>query len=984
MPGALRLLGSPRYRAADSWSAIPVRQLLLLGAYLACKGDWASRDELVHLFWPDVDDRIGRHNLSQLLYYGKRQAWFEGVEAERNRIRWLVLTDVQQFRNAVREGAWAEATACYQGQLLDGVRFEGSANFEEWLHSEREALHSAWREAALNHAVQLESQGRFAEAAGLLREVLRQDGLAEDVLQAYMGAAARCGHREQALKAYETFVKQLESEFGMEPLEGTQGLAERIRLQELTPQLVSEDVPTESAKPHDAKLRNFPVQLTPFIGRDLELAELSGLFQDAGARLITLLGPGGVGKTRLALELARQHAGSFQSGAVFVPLESLRESSQIAPAIVDALGLRPPPRQDPQAYALSSLAAEEVLLVLDNFEHLLAGAGLLMELLEASPRLRILATSREPLGFQGEALYDLKGLAYPTTDQHDIEDFDAVALFLRCARRSHSTFTLMATDHSAVVQVCRRLEGLPLGLELAAPWVRLLTPAEIVEEIDKNLALLRAEFHDAPARHQTLRAVFEHSWNLLTEEEQGALKRLSVFHGGFTKEAAQVVVGANLRTLLSLVNKCLLVRTQAGRFERHVAVYQFAREKLAREAEEYQRYRHRHAEHFLDLAETAEAKLRGPEQGVWFDKLAEDHDNLWAALQYTLEAPAGEMGLRFGALLWEFWYTRGEYSEGLSYLETVLDLPETGAYPLRRAKALNSAGILAHGQGRLEDSRRYFQQNLEIVRAADDKKALSDALNNLGNVAQERADYLQAYRYHEESLALRRQLEDSWGATVSLNNLGNVAHVQGDYARARGYFHESLAVSRQSGDAMRVAYSLTGLGNVAFEVGNYREARAHYEQALTIRRGVDFKWGMADVLNRLAQVALEQRDLEAVRAFHRESLTIKLDSGDRWGVAETLEGLAMLAALEGRLQEALRLAGAAAVVRENVGTPLPQADRERLERYLKSARQRLGKEAARAFSEGRAMTLDNAVRLSRQVLAAASLPSAAKSSDRTS
>lgn len=903
----LQLLGSPRWHDRDTVLDIPPKQALLLGAYLAYKEDWASRDELLILFWPDEDEKTARHNLSQLLYHCKKQAWMNGLETERNRVRWLVDTDVKQFREAIGNGKWQDATT-HSGALLETIPTDYATSFEAWLDQEREALNTAWREAVLKHTAALVAADQPAEAARLLRKVLNQEPLAEDILQAYMHATHADGQRDIALKAYETFNQQLTTELGLPPLKSTQQLAETIRRGQASVQTQNEP-DQSSTRPF---VRNFPASLTPFIGRALELAELSRLFTEA--RLVTLLGSGGMGKSRLATEFAREQISFFRDGAVFVELASLTDANLIPARILAALELTPGTEQDPYTQLLDSVKDQELLLVLDNFEHLLDGSGLVVELLEASAHSKILVTSREALDFQGEYIYDLGGLSYPSTDLMNVsvtqpENYDAVTLFLRSARRTNPMFSLTSSNKKATLAICSLLRGAPLALELAASWVRLLSPQEITAELSRNLDLLSSH-KDVPERHRSMRAVFEHSWALLSDAEQDALARLAVFRGGFTKDSAKAVTDTSLRTLLSLVNKSLLQRTQTGRFERHLVVQQFSQEKLEQSTKQLKACQEQHHTYCLNFINDANGQLVGEKQLDTLNAIDAESANFDVALNWSYHQKKAEPALHLAASLGRYWELRGHYTQGKDWLVKTLLLSRQSADDSslieHRAKALNGLGNIARLKGEFQEAREAFEESLSIYRRLDWPESIATTLNNLSLVLTSQGDYQHAKELLNESLRLYRQESDEQGVAMALNNLSIVAFWYGNYPEAQTLLEECLPIVKGLQDTYGAASILNNLGNALRMQGLFEDAKKCQQESLTYFRELKGKHGVAQTLNNLGLIALEQSQFNKAEQYFQESLTLSQDMGEEQVGAGALTNLGLVALDSGDMDTAQR------------------------------------------------------------------------------
>lgn len=867
---------------------IPPKQALLLASYLAYKEDWASRDELLLLFWPDEDEKTARHNLSQLLYHCKQQRWLKALETERNRVRWLIDSDVKQFREALGEGLWSQASKQYSGKLLEGVVTAYAPSFEDWLIQERENLHHAWREAVLNHAGQLESDNNYPEAVALLRDVLKQDALAEDILQAYLRCLIKDNQRDVAIKAYESFAQQLKAELDMEPLESTQDLLDALS----APQ-VSKPVPSPIKT---SLLRHFPNFLTPFMGRALELAELRRLLSET--RLITLLGLGGMGKSRLAAEFAREQAPLFRDGAVFIELAALNDTSLIPGALLSALGLSNETQRAPLEQLLDYLQDKELLLLLDNFEHLLDGSEIIIEILEASAGSKIIVTSREALDFHAELIFDLSGLSLPQGDSHEnLESYDAVAFFLRNARRADPMFTLSASNKSALLQLCRLLGGSPLALELSATWVRLLSPQEIVEELEHNLDLLAVSHKDLSERHRSMRAVFEHSWNLLSDAEQETLANLAVFRGGFSKDAAEAVTGSKLRTLLSLVNKSLLQRTQKGRFERHVVVQQFSYEKLGQNPEQLTQHKKQHATYFSQLAEEMAQHLSGAEQLTYLERLDSDLNNFRAALSWAYAENDSQLALRLAGPLSRYWEIRGYYTEGRDWLKKILSLDGAASDLQLRARALNGLGNILRLQGHLQEARGSLEESLTLYRDLQMEPSIAQVLSNLGLVLRIQGDYALAQDLLHESLELQRKHNNKRGIAMVLNNLAIVAFWYGNYGESQSLLEESLAIVRELNDDFGIANVLNNLGNALRCQGAYKTAQRYQEECLSIFRALKGTHGISQALNNLALVAIELGQYQEALDYLEESLDLKREAHDLMGEAQVTTNLGSVALL---------------------------------------------------------------------------------------
>ncbi len=949
---------------------LPMRQSLLLGAYLAHREGWVSRDELLGVFWPEDDEVTARHNLSQLVYHCRRQPWFEGLEAERTRLRWRIDSDLQLFRAALGAGAWHDALNLYRGPLLDGGPTGLSLGFETWLERERETLHGAWRDAVLEVAGACEREGRWSDAIAHLRQVLAQDALAEDVLQAYLRCAGPAGQREAALRAFEAFRTQLRTELDVAPLEATILLAERLRSPSSSPVPMAavaaearlEAAPDRAAEAGVAERRNFPAPLTPFVGREAERERLMAMLVDDGARLVTLLGPGGSGKTRLATEVALQAATAFGDGAVFVPLAESGDPRLLAQAFLQALGAQVPAGQAADQFLLDWLAPKSLLLVVDNLEHLLAGAGLVPELLEASPGSAAIVTSREPLDVGGEVVVDVPGLDYPTSLEQPIDGFDAVTLFVRSALRAHPRFLASPDDRAGIVRICRLLEGMPLGIELAAAWMRRLRPGEVADALETNLDLLATTHRDVPPRQRSVRATLDHSWALLSDEERAAWTATAVFRGGFDKDAADAVAVASLRTLLALVNKSLLYRASDGRFEQLAVVRQYGLERLMADAARHAELLALHADYFAALAVQAGEGLVGQGQAEWLARLARDHENLRTGLDHLRLEEREETGLRMANGLFRYWWLHGHYQEARGVFSALLRLSDDRT--ALRAKALSNAGGVARLCEDFADARELLQESIAIQRELGDPKPLAATLGTLGNLIRLQGEYEESERLMHESLGLYRQAEDHHMVANTLNNLGALATFRGDPVAAERWYQEAFELAKHTGEELVSAFALGNLGMSALDRGDLDRARLMHGQAHAVFERVGYQVGLAVTDQSLGDIEMRAEDTAEARRCYQRAARRFMELGDQRGIGEVLASVVAVALALDDPEWALRCVGASRALLQRLGMVMPVASREALESNAQLARECLGEARwAECLNEGARLTPEEMVAL---------------------
>ena len=753
---------------------------------------------------------------------------------------------------------------------------------------------------------------------------------------------------------------------------------------------------------------NLPVQLTSFIGREWQMAEVKRLL--GTTRLLTLTGFGGCGKTRLALQVAADLLEEYPEGVWWVELADLADPALVTEAIASALHVREEPGRPLLTTLSDYLREKRLLMVLDNCEHVVtACAPLARTLLRTCPRVQILATSREIFAIGGEFIWRVPPLSLPDPKHpprnETVTQSEAVRLFVERAVAARPGFAVTAQNAPAIVRVCQQLDGIPLAIELAAAQVRALSVPEIAAHVTGDRHLLPGGRRTVD-RHQTLHAVMEWSYRLLSQPERILLRRLSVFAGSFTLESAEAICtdegvadGDVLDLLTGLIDKSLvIVDQQSGetRYRFLDTVRHYAREKLE-ESYESEKIHNRHRDWYIALAERAEPLLQISEQ--WLDRLETEHSNLSGALDWCQQSTDWVSALRLASALQRFWFVRGFWTEGRRWLEEGLANSKDAPLALR-ARALGAAGRLSQYQADYNRTLVLCEESLAISRTLDDKTGMANALTTLGNVLFERGDYSAARNVHEESLAYGREVGDRWtigvsllnlaavvmhegdyeraralceeslsvfrevgdkrGRALALNVMGMIVHDQGDFGVARSLFEQALALQQEFGDRRAIGISLTDLGLVAWELGDYVTAVRLYEDALAIRRELGDRRGVATLLYNLGRVALRQGDDAQATSLFVESLVIRRATGNKPGVARSLEGLAR--SLRSRPDRAACLFGATATIREAVGEILPQPDQIENEQDLNVLRAEMGEHAfSAAWLEGRAMTLDQAI-----------------------
>jgi predicted ATPase/DNA-binding CsgD family transcriptional regulator len=792
-------------------------------------------------------------------------------------------------------------------------------------------------------------------------------------------------------------------------------------------------------QPEQAPTHNLPVQLTPLLGRAQEVAAACTLLRRPDVRLTTLTGTGGIGKTRLALQVATDLLADFADGVCFVSLAPVSDPDLVVPTIAQTLGLKDTGGQPLLELLKASLSEKRLLVLLDNFEQVLAAASQLSELLVACPHLKLLVTSRAVLHLRGEHEFPVPPLALPDLTQlperETLAQVAAVALFLQRARATKPDLQLTSSNARAIAQICVQLDGLPLAIELAAARSKLLPPPALLARLVQRLAVLTSGAQDAPARQQTLRNTIAWSYNLLTAQEQQLFRRLSVFVGGCTLQAVETLYNSLedgreaewiLDGVASLMDKSLLQQTEREGEEPRLMMLETIREyglECLTSSREVELTRQAHAAYYLALAQEAATTWFGPQQQAWCDRLEQEHDNLRAALQWLLEGKEAALALQFSNALWWFWMTRNHVREGQTFLEKALAGSEEVATPAR-AGALNNLGLLFERMGEYKQAEKSCEESLALYRELGNPSGAAWVRYALGQVAFDQDEYTRAHALLQEALTFFREAGNPSGGHFVLAHLTMVYTQQGEYVQAGACAEESLALAKELGDQDTTAFTLLLLGKVLFvsqagsraldpvleeyfslaseerdaasmgaldrletitpstrmygrldllgkialSQGDVVKAQALFEESLAFYRARGYRSETAEALAVLGQVAAVQQDYATAQALYEEGLLLARQIGNRGKIASCLEGLAGVRAAQGELPQSARLWGAAEVLREAIGAPIPPVSRPAYERAVTAARAQFGeKPFAAAWAEGRTMRLEHVLAAQRPV-----------------
>ncbi|NOT04196.1 MAG: tetratricopeptide repeat protein [Anaerolineales bacterium] len=925
----IHLLGGLQITRAD----IPITDFIsnkvpALLVYLVVTHRAHTRDKLASLLWGEMTDADAKNNLRQALT-NLRKVADDCLTITRDSIECTgdCFLDSTKFESELKTASslnlepasviLTDSLSLYSGDFLEGYFVRDAPDFEDWMLTERARL----RELALQTLHTLTqfhtSRGNFVEAKTYASRLLTFDPWREEAHRQLMLLQARTGQFSAALSQYETCKKILDKELGVQPSLETAALYERIR----------------SAR--QSARHNMPASSTEFIGREKEVENLRRILADPKCRLITLAGLGGVGKTRLAQETARACADMFINGAWVVPLAAV-DTDEIVPAVGNVFNF-PFQTGDHKKQLLNFLRQKELLLVLDNFEHLLDSSAFLSEILKIAPEVKILVTSRERLDIDGEWVVELHGLA--------VHSMEANQLFVMSAKRARAEIQLNEQENFTVTEICSLVGGLPLGIEMAAAWVRSMDCESIRNEIQKNLDFLASTRRDVPERQRSLRAAFESSWNKLSEVEQKTFAALSVFRGGFTREAAERVAGE----IGSLVDKSLLQRN-GERFELHEVLRQFAQEKLSAK----KKARDAHAVYFAEWSK----KFKTVDERESFPAMNRELENVRAAWMWSVEQKQIGALADIAPFAKRYMDLQGRYREGIALYQHALDGLESSAsaddLPLdtrghliarllmykaifvadagepdasakildscltyfRRADdqeqvavCLNGLGSAHRYIGQEKEAAVCYSEELKIARSINNKKEEATALNNLALSLTSMGKFEEAERLHRECLALRREMNEYPGIASSLINLGVVLYNQNRYDEAKPLYYEAIEISRQLNQTRQQAASLGNLGGVLLEEGQYEEALKLFLQGLEIHRNSGYRFGTAIALDNVGtahyHLGNEQDALYYLKQAIREARDIHSDLI----ALDALEFIAALRARNGDKEGALELFG---------------------------------------------------------------------------
>ncbi|PWH15910.1 MAG: hypothetical protein DDG60_04810 [Anaerolineae bacterium] len=952
----LHLFGLPRAELDGRPVVTDRRKALALLIYLAVNGMDYTREALATLLWPDQDTH-------HVLAYLRRTLWEINqtfgpgwIRAERDLVglspdaREAIWIDVNHFRLLISQSRprndqpetiflLEEAISLYQDDFLSGFYLKDASLYEEWMTSQAETLRHDYLFALETLARNYAKRGDLPKAIEKAAQWAKRDPLNETAHSFLMGLYAQNGQMSDALRQYQEYARVLALEMQMDPSPEMRAMLETIKKQAFQ---------QPSPPPFDLKSLTTRFNLpespyaTSFFGRRVELAELEKLLKDPQTRLISIVGPGGVGKTRLALEVGRIQANWFTDGVCFVPLAAVARPEYIVSSIADALGVRFSSSEirSQQEQLTEFLHPRHLLLILDNLEHLQLGSTVVSELIETllhnAPYLKVLVTSHERLNLLQEWTFYVKGMPIPDADDANWSQFAAIQLFLQNVRKAAGVLHLTESERRAITRICRLVGGLPLGLELAATWTRMLSCQEIADEIERSLDFLKAPFRNIVERHQSLRATFEYSWNFLNQSEQETLMRLSVFRGGFKRDIAQSMFQADLATLVDLADKSFIHRDENGRFDIQQALKPFVAQKLQQHPDLEMSLTAHHASFYASFTAEQCRALRGHGQRAALDELNAELDNILAGWNWALAQGRSDIVLSFYEGLFRFFDLRNRFQDAEALFAHAVEQWQTVAdeQDIVLGVLLACHAWFCNRLSHITRAHQLLLHSLTILRRLNARPHLMFVnglalyvvpmvgdMNEIEQIAQETLNYYQeqddrwgmaqilpffhriktpqslqeAIRLHNQTLDIYRETGDAAGLASALTSLGELLHYTGDYESALHCHQSSLEISSELNDRRVMAASLDYLGFINRQIGKFDEARQQHQQSMQLSHELGNALGIAGSLDNLGLIALDQGEASQALSLFQQALSLRRESGQIGSVATSLEHIATAA-----------------------------------------------------------------------------------------
>ena len=1010
---ALHFLGSPQLYLNKTLVNAERRKSVALLAYLAVERGQHQRDLLSSLFWPDYDQSKAFANLRHILWEVQRAIGDVWILADRDQIGlnqeediWLDIAHFEslleqsrtQTDSSLRISLLTDAAKLYRNHFLTGFSLKDAYPFNEWAYSVSEDLRLKLANALTTLSEDLCSENQAEKAVPYARRLITLDPLNETSHRILMNVYIQARQHSAALKQYQTLEQTLRKELNLDPQPETRELYKKIRKGDIHLTPVAKETEIEVGTPK----HNLPHQLSSFIGREKEIAEVSDLIKKN--RLVTLVGAGGIGKTSLSLQTGNDLKNKYPDGVWFISLDSLSTPNLVPQTVATVFGIRESTERPTIDILTNVLREKNALLILDNCEHLLDACALLITtLLTNSPNIKFLVTSREVLNVTGEATYQMPSLSLPEQDGLSLEElteYGSIRLFTERAMLALSSFALTDENSQIVMDICRKVDGIPLAIELAAARVNILKIEEILKQLNNSFALLISDSRTSSLHHKSLQASMDWSWGLLNEAEQTFLTQLSVFAGGWTFDAAQFVCdGDTLDLTNSLVKKSLIVVKQDDghetRYRFHEMIRQFVFEKLIASGYE-EEIRTRHLKYFLEYSEKAEKELRGPSTFSWIERLNDERNNLRTTLNWA-EKTNVEAGLYIVGRLDRYW-NNSDVQEGVDWCDTFLQKTGSTEFAIARAQALHAHGWLLILNQDSNRARVSANECLKICQATNDKQGEADALLLLGFIEQlinqdvaielynhalelatkmsdpwrkakayqflgwDQRDYERKFRNWEKAIDLFRDVGDQLALANLLGLTGHFRVLNGDIEIGEKYLQEAIQVWESNNRADVLENPQLALNYVLLVQGDYEKARTRLNEILSSaeRMGNRSSYLWANI--RLGYVNIHSGDLAEARTIINESIRSFSKDGHGIGTIFSLEGAALLYSTIGKTEHAARLLGFSDIARKKIKDPRPPLEQADMDKIIVACLSKMGEEAfSDAYDEGQKMTLDEAV-----------------------
>lgn len=807
-------------------------------------------------------------------------------------ICWVDTESFQRHTETAQEleqtSRWSEAIEQYN-KALELYRAEYLAEdlYEEWTQATRQHLAEKHLDILEGLIRCHEETAQYAQMIDFCKRLIEFQPSKESAYRAWMKAAHQSGQPKQTAQIYEQCVDALKQHLDVPPSPQTTQLFEQIQ---------SGDVPEKQ----QIAPNNLPKMATNFIGRADSLQLIDSLLADEHKPLVTLVGPGGIGKTRLALEASNHQLNHFEDGVFWIDLSPLTAINTVVTALADVVHFTFHGTRDPKEQLFEYLAQQKILLVMDNAEHLVAKMSQWIQaLLDVAPNVQLLITSRERLKLPVEVVLEIRGMPVPDINSPELDQHDIIELFLDRIHHIDPRFALTPQTLPAALNICELVEGMPLGVELAIAWTRLLSLDEIAAEIAESVQALSAVplVEDAEPK-RNLEAVFDWSWSLMSEQERQTFTNLTVFRGGFSREAAHQVADADLSSLATLLDKSLLYRREGSRYYIHEVLRQYGQGHLEDEASQ----RRRHLTYFLNVAEKAEPLLQSSEQTLWMNRLQQEQDNFRAAMAWALEGHDLEQGARLAGNLGRFWESRSHFAEGWQWLNQAVAVQDLSAST--RAKVLMWCGWMASFHGDRQLAQAYTEMSLPLYQRLNDQRGIAWVLNNLGNQHFLKADYRQAQTYFEQSAVIQKELGYQEGVAFCMTNLGLTTAAQGQLEAAEEFFKKSLKIRHDMGDDLHIAWNNINLSYVLMDLQKYDQAISLLEEGKSILEDMEDKMGTAVALSYLGTVYMNLDQLDRAERYHLESLKLRQEINETRGIIISFNQLGQLSLLRNDVQAA--------------------------------------------------------------------------------